>query len=84
MTDWNGLFKSIRISHEMTRADVVECCRFGGMEISGSKADGWQRGGVIRERRGGAEARGKPMTEEEFTAFVRGLPDWAARAYEEE
>lgn len=44
MTDWNSHFRRIAGSHKMSREEVVECLRLGGMEISRSRADGWRRG----------------------------------------
>lgn len=74
MTDWNRYFRRIAISHQLTKHDVVECCRLGGLVISGSKAEAWKRSASNPRRH--AE-----MTGEEFEVFTRGLVDWAREAY---
>lgn len=71
---YNRWFRRIKTSHAMTRADIVECCRLGGLEISGSMADAWSR-------RAGTDARrANPMTEAQFEAFTAGLVDWIRNA----
>ena len=78
---WNRLFRSIRASHEMSKHDVVDCCRHGGIEITGSRAEAW-----ARARRGGTldrgERRSTAMTEAEFAGFVAGLVTWARGHYD--
>lgn len=83
MTDWNSHFRRIAGSHKMSREEVVECLRLGGMEISRSRADGWRRGlqGGTLER--GAR-RSTIMSEAEFDAFTSGLIPWARAAYRDE
>jgi len=79
MTSWNTHFRRIVGSHEMSRDEIVECLRLGGMEISRSRADAWRRGwqGGTLER--GAR-RSTPMSESEFDAFTSGLIEWAKAA----
>lgn len=73
---YNRWFRRIKTSHAMNRSEIVECCRLGGMEISGSMADAWGRNA-------GADARrSAPMTEEQFEAFTAGLVDWIRGARE--
>lgn len=74
MTDWNIYFKRIRTSHQMTRGDVVEACRLGGLDITTSRAEGWSRGASDTRRH-------VAMTDAEFDAFTSGLVDWAREAY---
>lgn len=80
MTDWNRYFRRIRITHQMTKQDVVECCRLGGLTISASRAEAWARG-VQGERLERGDHRSTAMTEAEFEAFTAGLVDWAREAY---
>ena len=65
----------------MSRDDVVECVRLGGLEITRSRAEAWSRG-----KQGGALERGarrsSPMTEAQFDAFTAGLIPWARGAYD--
>ena len=79
---WNRLFRPIRASHEMSKHDVVEACRHGGIEITNSRAEAW-----ARAWRGGALDRGDrrstAMTEEEFMGFVAGLVPWARGHYDQ-
>lgn len=77
---YNRLFRQIAISHRMVREDVVVACRAGGLEISGSRADGWRRGTQGGHLERGAR-RAVWMTQQEFEAFCGGLPDWAREAY---
>lgn len=75
MTDWNTHYRRICISHRLTKLDIVECCRLGGLEISNSKAEAWRRASSSDHR------HVTRMTEAEFDAFTRGLVDWAREAY---
>lgn len=73
---YNRWFRRIKTSHAMSRAEIVECCRLGGLEISGSMADAWAR-------KSGTDARrAAPMTELQFEAFTAGLVDWIREARE--
>lgn len=66
---FNRWFKRIRIVMELDRRDVVGIMRLGGIEISLSRADGWQRSQDDTTRR-------TLMTEPEFEAFTIGLVEW--------
>lgn len=72
--DWNQHYKRISISHRMSRADVVECCRLGGLDITPSRAEGWSRGRSDTRRH-------VVMSGADFEAFTRGLVEWARQAY---
>lgn len=78
---WNRPFRLIRASHEMSKHDVVEACRHGGVEITASRAEAW-----ARTWRGGTPDRGDrrstAMTEAEFMGFVAGLVTWARGHYD--
>lgn len=78
MTDWNTHFRRICMSHRLVKADIVECCRLGGIEISLSKAEAWRRSAASRHRHVTA------MTEAEFDAFTYGLVEWAREAYRDD
>lgn len=67
---WNQRFKRVRLAMEMSRSDVVECMRIGGIPVSGSRADGWMRSQADTSRR-------TLMTEPEFDAFLTGLVEWS-------
>lgn len=71
MTDtrYNNWYKRIRLAMELSRGDVVECMRIGGVIVSGSRVDGWARSQSDPTRR-------TLMTEHEFDAFTRGLVEW--------
>ncbi|KWT70748.1 hypothetical protein APY04_0809 [Hyphomicrobium sulfonivorans] len=73
MPTYNMWFKRIRLSHAMSRRDVVEAMRLGGVEVSSSRADRWTRAD-------GDSRRGATMTEDEFDAFTRGLVEWTKEA----
>lgn len=70
MSEYNDYFKRVRISHEMSRSDVVQCCALGGLEITGSRSEGWARG-IADER------RFIEMHKDEFEAFTIGLIAWS-------
>lgn len=63
------------MSHRMTKLDVVEVCRAGGLEVSASRAEAWKRAANQGKR------RYTPITEAEFEAFTAGLVEWARTAY---
>lgn len=65
-------FKRIRLSLSLSRADVVEIMRLGGIEVSSSRADGWSRPSSDARR-------ATTMTEREFDAFTSGLVEWTKR-----
>lgn len=67
---WNRRFKRIRLAMELSRGDVVECMRIGGVNVSGSRADGWSRLQTDETRR-------TLMSEAEFDAFLFGIAEWA-------
>jgi uncharacterized protein YehS (DUF1456 family) len=70
MTDWNRHYKRVRGALRLTYPEVVDVCRLGGLEITRSRAEGWNRGeDDVR--------RFVKMTEAEFDAFTRGLMDWS-------
>ena len=75
-TKYNRWFRRIKTSHAMSRPDIIECCRIGGMEISSSTADAWAR------RIGGERRRAAPMSEAQFEAFTAGLVEWIREASE--
>jgi hypothetical protein len=66
LTRW---YKMIRTVHELNRKQVVEIMRLGGIEISGSRADGWVRSQADTHRR-------NLITPDEFEAFLAGLLKW--------
>lgn len=68
--DYNRWFRRIKTSHAMSRPDVVECCRIGGMEVSASMVDAWGR------RAGGPDRRAAAMSKPQFEAFTAGLVGW--------
>lgn len=37
-------FQRVRLALELSRHDVVEIVRLGGLTVSSSRADGWARG----------------------------------------
>lgn len=78
VTDINGCynryFRRVRISHRMSKHDVVVACQRGGLEITPSRAEAWARGEQDARRH-------IAMSEAEFEAFTRGLVDWAREAY---
>lgn len=73
--DYSLYFRRIRASHRMTKHDVVACCALGGIEITVSRAEGWNRND---------ERRHTAMTAAEFDAFTAGLPQWARENYTED
>lgn len=75
MTDWNTYYRRICISHRLSKHDIVECCRLGGLEVSSSRAEAWRRSSSSDHR------FVTKMTEEEFGAFTYGLVEWARSAY---
>lgn len=74
--DYNRWFRRIVMSHRLTKQDVAECCRLGGLTVAVSRAEGWKRGASDTRRH-------VVMTEAEFDAFTAGLVDWAREAYAE-
>lgn len=79
----NPVIRRVCGAFQLGRRDVVDICRLGGLEISGSRADGWRRGaGTYRKPDAGShdpgnlERRDKPVGDDEFAAFWRGLALW--------
>lgn len=70
--NYNIWYKRIRLAMELSRDDVVEIMRLGGVEISSSRADGWSRASADTRR-------GATMSEPEFEAFTFGLVEWTRR-----
>ena len=60
-------FRRICKHLQLKAADVVRICDVGGLEVSKSQADGWQR--MSFDERG----RYRKMTNAEFDLFCRGL-----------
>lgn len=71
---YNRWYRRIRTSHAMSQAEVVECCRIGGLAVSRSMVDAWGRRAGTESRRAAA------MTEEQFESFTAGLVDWIREA----
>ena len=42
MTDWNTHYKRIAAALRISYPEVVEICRIGGIEITRSRAEGWE------------------------------------------
>ena len=62
---YNRWYRRIRTSHAMSQAEVVECCRIGGLAVSRSMVDAWGRRAGTESRRAAA------MTEEQFEDYAR-------------
>ena len=61
-------YKRLRLALRLHRRDVVEIMRLGGLSVSSSRADGWNRAD--------GDDRGQDITNEEFDAFTHGLVEW--------
>ena len=79
----NPVMRRVCGAFQLSRRDVVDICRLGGLEISASKADGWKRGAqTYRNPDAGSrdpedlERRDKSVSDAEFAAFWRGLTIW--------
>ena len=70
MSTWNKYLVRVAMSHQLDKAEIVEICLLGGLEISGSRAEGWKRSTSDTRRH-------VRMTESEFDAFTTGLVTWA-------
>ncbi|EOC3061146.1 hypothetical protein ACINJI_002789 [Cronobacter dublinensis] len=75
--------KLIASALKLTRHDLVEIVREGGMEISSTHADKWLRGkGATKIATGNSEDYGSrtnrtdTIKDEEFHAFCVGLKPW--------
>lgn len=74
----NQNFKRIRAALELSRDDVVEVMRLGGVDVSKSRADAWGRGESAEKWSGTGQGQKRmaPMSNEEFDAFCSGLAEW--------
>lgn len=75
MSDWNVYYKRVRTSLALSYPEVVAVCRMGGLEITRSRAEGWNRGPADTRRF-------VTMSESEFDAFTIGLVEWARENFD--
>ena len=71
--EFNRYYKRIRLAFDMTEDDVVECCRLGGLQVSRSRPNGWNRSPDDKRRY-------VRMREDDFEAFTAGLPEWSVQS----
>ena len=74
----NKNFKRLRAALALSRSDVSEIMRLGGIEVSSSRADAWGRGESSEKWSGTGQGQRRmaPMSDDEFDAFCGGLVEW--------
>jgi len=78
----NNTLKRLAGALLLDRKQIRDICALGGVTVSASLADGWRRGNnTYRSRDPGSrhpgelERRDKPMTDQQWSGFWRGLED---------
>lgn len=78
----NQNYKRLRAALGLSRDDVVEVLRLGGVDVSKSRADAWGRGEAAEKWSGTGQGQRRmaPMSDEEFDSFCAGLVEWMKNA----